>query len=576
MAKRLKAPALVAVACAVTMPLVACSTPSGTSSTAGAAASAKGGTVYVLTKRSAEHLDPQRMYIGRDLAYMGRIAYRSLLTFKVTKDATEANTPVPDLATDTGKSENGGKQWSFTLKDGVKWQDGKDITCDDLKYGVSRTFATDVITGGPNYILGMLDVPTDPATKLPTYQGPFKKTGQADFDKAVTCSGKTITYKFNKPWPDFPLAIMSLRAFDPYRADQDKGDASNFAVFSSGPYMLDGAWTKGTGGTFVRNPNWDAKTDTVRTALPDKFVFTEGLTNEVINQRLISDGGNDQMAVTDRVVPPAMYGDVTGAVADRSVKVESPYVNYLVPNFKVMTNAKVRAALALATDRAAYAAALGGENASKPAKSIINPSLVGYAPNPTFANVPVAGDTEGAKKLLAEAGVSLPVKIKYTYSGGTPTSDKSAAALKAGWDKAGFETTLDPLSDTYYDVIQNPASQFDVAWGGWGADWPSASTVIPALFDSRLNITEKSNGQDYGNYASDAVNKAIDDAANMSDIASAGAAYAKIDATLGQDTAYIPLDITMFFLLHGSKITGYVNNPGTSMYVDLAGVGVKS
>lgn len=576
MAKRLKAPALVAVACAVTMPLVACSTPSGTSSTAGTAAGAKGGTVYVLTKRSAEHLDPQRMYIGRDLAYMGRVAYRSLLTFKVTKDATEANTPVPDLATDTGKSENGGKQWSFTLKDGVKWQDGKDITCDDLKYGVSRSFATDVITGGPNYILGMLDVPMDPATKLPVYQGPYKKTGQDGFDKAVTCTGKTITYKFNKPWPDFPLAIMSLRAFDPYRADQDKGDASNFAVFSSGPYMLDGTWTKGTGGTFVRNPSWDAKTDTVRTALPDKFVFTEGLTNEVINQRLIADGGNDQMAVTDRVVPPAMYGDVTGAVADRSVKVESPYVNYLVPNFKVMTNAKVRAALALATDRAAYAAALGGGNASKPAKSIINPSLVGYADNPTFANVPVSGDIEGAKKLLAEAGVTLPVKIKYTYSGGTPTSDKSAAALKSGWDKAGFDTTLDPLTDTYYDVIQNPASQFDVAWGGWGADWPSASTVIPALFDSRLNITAKSNGQDYGNYASDAVNKAIDEAANMSDIASAGAAYAKIDAMLGQDTAYIPLDITMFFLLHGSKVTGYVNNPGTSMYVDLAGVGVKS
>ena len=365
MANRIKAPAIVAVACALTMPLAACGgggTPSATSSSgAGNAAAAKGGTLYVLTKRSAEHLDPQRMYIGRDLAYMGRIAYRSLLTFKVTKDATEANTPVPDLATDTGKSENGGKTWSFTLKDGVKWQDGKDITCEDLKYGLARTFATDVITGGPNYALSFLNIPTDPATKLPTYNGPYKKAGQADFDKAVTCSGKTITYNFKTPWPDFPLAIMSLRAFDPYRADMDKGDASNFAVFSSGPYKLDGTWTKGTGGTYVRNENWDAKTDTVRQALPDKIVFTEGLTNEIINQRLIADSGNDQMAVTDRVVPAAMYGDVTGPVADRAVQVESPYVNYLLPNFKKMTNPKVRAALALATDRAAYAAALGGD-----------------------------------------------------------------------------------------------------------------------------------------------------------------------------------------------------------------------
>ncbi len=574
MAVRKKASALIAIA-AMALPLAACSGGATPGTTTPAVNATKGGTVYVLTRRNAEHLDPQRMYIGRDLAYTGRLVYRSLLTFKVTKDATEANTPVPDLATDTGKSEDGGKQWSFTLKDGVKWQDGKDITCEDLKYGLSRTFATDVITGGPNYALSFLDIPTNPATKLPTYEGPYKKTGQADFDKAVTCSAKTITYRFKTPWPDFPLAIMSLRAFDPYRADQDKGDASNYGVFASGPYMLEGTWTKGTGGTFVRNPNWDAKTDTVRTALPDKFIFVEGLTNEVINQRLIADSGNDQMAVTDRVVPASMYAEVTGDVASRAVQVESPYVNYLVPNFKKMTNPKVRQALAMATDRAAYSAALGGTKASKPAKSIINPSLVGYQDNVAFKDIPEAGDPEGAKKLLAEAGVAMPVKIKYTYSGGTPTNDKAAAALKAGWDKAGFDVVLDPLTDTYYDVIQNPTSDFDVAWGGWGADWPAASTVIPALFDSRINLTPKSNGQDYGNYASDEVNKAIDAAALLPDIKAQGTAYAKIDEMLGKDTAYIPLDITMFYLLHGSKVTGYTNNPGTSMYVDLAGVGVK-
>ena len=37
-------------------------------------------------------------------------------------------------------------------------------------------------------------------------------------------------------------------------------------------------------------------------------------------------------------------------------------------------------------------------------------------------------------------------------------------------------------------------------WGGWGADWPSIATVIPPLFDSRINLTKTSNGQDYGNY----------------------------------------------------------------------------
>jgi len=41
----------------------------------------------------------------------------------------------------------------------------------------------------------------------------------------------------------------------------------------------------GRGGTFVRDPNYDAKTDGVRKALPDKIVFVEGLTNEITTQR---------------------------------------------------------------------------------------------------------------------------------------------------------------------------------------------------------------------------------------------------------------------------------------------------
>ncbi|NUO36362.1 MAG: ABC transporter substrate-binding protein [Dermatophilaceae bacterium] len=553
---------------------------SGNGSTGSAAAGSKGGTVFWLTKRPAEHLDPQRTYIGRDLSIENRLFYRDLVSFPVGKQGEEATKPVADLATDTGQSSEGGKVWKFTLRDGVKWQDGKDITCEDLKYGFSRGFATDVITGGPNYQLGYLDVPNKDG--LPTYNGPYKKAAQADFDKAVTCEGKTITYHFNKPWADFPLAIASLRSFSPYRADQDKGDKSNYAVFSSGPYMLQGTWQKGKGGTFVRNTNYDPKTDqTGRKALPDKVVITEGLTNEIINQRLIADSGEDKFAVTDRAIPGSMYSQVDSnpTVKDRSTLVNSPFTDYLLPNFNsdVMKNPKVRQALAMATDKTAYITALGGDKAATPSKSIVNPELPGYQPNPAFT-APDAGDTAAAKKLLEEAGVPLPVKIKYTYSGGTPTSDNSAAALKQGWDKAGFSTTLDPLTDTYYDVIQNPNTKSDVYWGGWGADWPSAATVTAPLFDSVLNgvgTNPKSNGQDYGNYASDTVNKLFNQARNAATTDEANSLYQQADVQLGKDTAYIPLSVTKFYYLHGSGVTGYAQSAASNGYPDLGSIGAK-
>lgn len=533
----------------------------------------KGGTINYLGKRSAEHLDPQRVYLGTDLTNLSRLAYRNLVMFPITTDDEQAFKPVPDLATDTGTVSKDGKTWSFTLKDGVKWQDGSEITCADVKYGASRTFATDVITGGPNYILSFLDVPKD-KTGLPLYNGPYKKDHQADFDKAVTCKGKTITYRFNKPFPDFPLAIASLLAFAPFKQSEDQGDKSNFQVFASGPYKLESPWKSGKGGTFVRNENWDQSTDDVRKALPDKFVFTEGIEPEIITDRMVADSGEDQTAVTYNEIPPSSYSQITGPVAERATQVVSPFVDYALPNFNQMKNLKVRQALMMSTDVEGQNNALGGDKAAKVAKSIVAEDLVGYQPNPGFT-APPTGDPEAAKKLLQESGEKVPYPIKYTYNGGTPSTDKAAAALKAGWEKAGFKVTLDPLSETYYDVVQKPTNDSDVVWGGWGADWPSIRTVIPPLFDSRINLTSESNGQDYGNYRSDAVNRLIDKAAALPTIEEQNKVYAQIDEQLAKDVAYIPLEARQFYRLHGSKVTGYHESPASSAYPDLGALGVS-
>ncbi len=573
MVKTRKPIAVTAAALGFAVALAGCGGGSTNPKSNSGSSSAKGGTIYYLTQRPTEHLDPQRTYIGRDIVDLDRLVYRGLVQYPVSTDPEKATTPVPDLATDTGQSSNNSKVWKFTLRDGVTWQDGKDITCEDLKYGLSRSFATDVITGGPNYILSFLDVPKD-KEGLPLYNGPYKNAHKADFDKAVTCDGKTITYNFNKPFPDFPLAIASLLSFDPYRKDQDKGDRSNFSIFASGPYMLEGKWNTSKGGTFVRNPKYDASTDNVRKALPDKFVFTQGLTNEVIADRLINESGKDQYAITDRNIPPADYSQITGPVADRAAQVDSPYVFYLLPNFNRMKNPKVREALKLATDGQGQRNAEGGSKAAKAAYSIVAPVVIGYQKNAAFSGPP-GGDPTAAKKMLKASGEKMPYPIKYTYQGGTPTSDKAAAALKQGWEKAGFKVTLDPLTDTYYDVVNKPTADGDVFQGGWGADWPSIATVIPPLFDSRINLTSKSNGQDYGNYRSDKVNKMIDEAANKPSVEEQAKVYADIDAELGKDVAYIPYEIQQFYFLRGSKVTNYLNTPSASGFADLGAIGTS-
>lgn len=572
-----KKPIAALAAAALAVSLAACGggddEPSGSSNAEGS----KGGTaIFFNGPRFTEHWDPQRMYLGRDLNNGGRLFYRSLVAYPASNDPVEGTTPVPDLATDTGTTEDGGKTWKFTIRDDVKWEDGKPITCEDFAYGASRNFATDVIIGGPaNYLFTYLDIPTGD-DGLPAYKGPYKKVGQELYDKAVTCDGQTITYRMKKPWPDFPQSAASLRYLDPYRKDLDKGDANNFVIISNGPYKLDGKWSEGTGGTFVRNENWDESTDPIRKALPDEWDFREGDEDEAIYEQLLADSGDAQYAVTERRMPPTFYGRIPEA-GDRYTKVDSPYVDYVLPNFNSPTfkDKACREALKLATDKTSWIKAGGGEKAFTPAYSVVNPSVPGFTENPSFADIPDEGDLDAAKAKLKEC--KGPKDIKFTYSGGTPTSDNQAAALKEAWDKAGFKTELDPLADTYYAVIQKPDADFDVTWGGWGADWPSIGTVIPPLFDSRINITESSNGNDYGNYkGGPEVDKMIDEAYAETDLDVAAQKWAEVDAKLGEDVAYIPLEITLFNFLHGSKVTGYSNNVSTNGYADLAVLGVES
>jgi len=101
--------------------------------------------------------------------------------------------------------------------------------------------------------------------------------------------------------------------------------------------------------------------------------------------------------------------------------------------------------------------------------------------------------------------------------------------------------------------------------------------VIPPLLDSRINITPSSNGNDYGNYkGGPEVDSMIDAAYAEPDLDKAAELWAAVDAKLGQDVAYIPLEITIFNFLHGSKVTGYVNDANVNGYADLALIGVES
>ena len=131
------------------------------STTSVSAADKTGGTLLFVTfADQLDHIDPARVYTGRDIAFVNTYLFRNLVMYKPVPGSAGASL-VPDLATNTGVPSNSAKTWKFTLRPGSTWQDGSAITCADVKYGVSRVFAQDVITDGPQYAVSMLNIPKD-------------------------------------------------------------------------------------------------------------------------------------------------------------------------------------------------------------------------------------------------------------------------------------------------------------------------------------------------------------------------------------------------------------------------------
>lgn len=470
---------------------------SGDSSASGSSAPSgegqPGGTLTILSP--AEQfltLDPQVVYTGEDLAFLGATIQRSLTAYQVAPGDAEGTTLVPDMATDTGTASNGGKTWQFTLRDGMKWENGNPVTCEDVAYGVSRQFDIGLTEGGPVYAVSYLDIPTD-ADGNSEYKGPADGTGQELFDKAVVCDGNTITFNLNQPVPDFNYAVTL--GFSAVPADMAAGVEYGDKPMSNGPYKIQ-EYAKGKGGklVLVRNENWSPDVDPYRKAYPDSWVVNFGIEESVADQRVIQSSGEDEYAMVQGLTTaslPIVFEDPQ--YESRRIDAFDPYTIYAAVNAQKIPDQKCRQALGVALDREALLLNAGGTYAGEFADGAVKPNIgIDYAPTGLWDGllgqaVPGTGDPEFAKKLLSE-GANCPTEVTLDYAQ-SEDNDKAAAIWVESLAKAGITVKPNPIErGQYYGVVFENGNE--IMLGGWGADWPNASTVIPPLFVQGWNLSQ--------------------------------------------------------------------------------------
>ena len=530
--------------------LAACggSNSTGTSSSSAAPAGNKGGTLNVLMIADFEHLDPQRNYVSDALNFGSRLLYRSLTGYKSVPGKAGSELE-PDLATDLGKASNGNKTWEFTIRDGVKYQDGTDVTCADLKYGIERSFS-DQITGGPSYAKDYL------GGNSSTYKGPYVDKS-ADGLTSVTCDGKKVTFQLNRAIGDFNYTV-SLPTFSPVPAAKDTNIKYDNVVWSTGPYQIQ-TYNRDKNMILVRNKSWDESTDPIRKAYPDTINVTFGIDGPTIDARLKADSGDDQSAV---MLDSTIQGENLSAfLADPALKSRissgfDGFVRYLAINTAKVTDVKVRQAIQLALNKKSYRGTRGGEQAGAYATSTITPALSSHKDFKDRATDNPEGDPAAATALLASDNVTAPVALKLDFAN-TATNAKSAAAFKEGLERVAlFKVTLNAINpDVYYDTIGKTATQGDLSLAGWGPDWPSGSSVIPPLFDGR-QIKPEGN-QIFSQLNDPAVNSGIDAANAETDLTKQATMWGDLDQLVVVDkAAVIPLIYGTTNQMVGSKVKG--------------------
>lgn len=514
--------------------LSACGANERSAQTAGSATPTRGGTLTILASDTDINWDPGRSQ-GMAVTSLA-LVHRRLTSWQIIK-GKEARV-VPDLATDTGKASDGGRTWTFTLKDGLVAEDGSPITSTQIRHGVERTF-TASLAGGLGYHKTLL-------AETSGYTGPYKGKHLKSIE---TPDDKTIVFHLKAPFGDWPW-IVSMPAFAPVPLSDNPTIYTREPV-ASGPYRV-AEYKQGVAATLKRNPKWTPSSDEVRTALPDTIVFSLGQDSPVIAQRLISDSGNDRNAFGAGMVPPAQLPQVTSnpqAKSRLAVGSAGP-LQYLAINVERVKDVKVRQAIAYAVDRKAAATALGGEIGAAPATTYITPGIPGRQEYDLYPE-----STAKAQELLKGKAVGQLVLLVSNDEGTLAL----AQAVQQALQKVNISVKINPVeSETWIEkATQSDGSDYDLTIASWNPDYPSANANLQALFASS---EIGSGGFNLGRYHNAEVDRMLAEAAALS-MDEAKEKWANIDRRIAQDVPVVPLVFRRNAFLHGSGVSGFFVDP---------------
>ena len=232
-------------------------------------------------------LDPTEAYYTDSGSLLTNLVVRSLTQYSYD-EKTKNMVLVPDLATDLGTPNKDYTEWKFTIRDGVKYENGDPVTAEDVGFAIDRSFDRTTFPTGAAYSNQYF-------LNGDKYKGPYTDK-KMDSCECYEIDGSTITIKMSQPFPDMPYwgAFPAMSAIPKDASDPEQYRRHPLAT---GPYMFD-KYTPAKSLTLVRNDQWDTNTDPARTQYPDGWDFQTQVPLQKVDQILLADSGEGQTTMT--------------------------------------------------------------------------------------------------------------------------------------------------------------------------------------------------------------------------------------------------------------------------------------
>jgi ABC-type transport system substrate-binding protein len=535
----------------------------------GSAATHRGGTLELAVDKTLTSVDPSSYYYAyvgpafflpnwqvAEITNDGLVAYRKV-------GGVAGGSIVPDLATALPQPGNGGRSYTFQLRRGIRYSNGRRLRASDFRYGAERQFRA-----GSQGTLFTFDTLVGGAACLRRPKSCSLKKGIATDDAAGT-----VTYRLVRPDPAFlyKLALPFGDAVPPGSPTLK----SQRPLPATGPYKV-ARWVVGKELLLVRNPyfhQWSAE------AQPDGYPDRLHWMLRVPAEREVTLVEHGKADVMLERTPPDRFAELQTRYASQSHLYFFPVTPFFFLNTRVppFDRVEARRAVSFALDRNRIVEIQGGPLVARPACQILPPNEPGYRPycpytiHPTPSGTWVGPDLRRARALVAASGTKG-MRVSVWAESNLSYSMQQGRYLVGLLNQLGYRAGLKvvPTAEAYFTSVDDSRKRAQAGSWAWLQDYPNPIDFLLPTLSCRSFVADDANNLNVAEFCDRRISRKIDEAAALqqTDPSRATALWAKLDRELTDLAPWAVTALRGQIDLVSARVGNYQHSPQSGILID--------